>query len=118
MPDNTVASISNIIDYCKIKNFGGRGIADGQRFLVAAVETGCISTGVANDLSVKYELGLHWYSFWETVNRFVSEDESGVSELATHFHVSESTIKDWSTGTSVPYPNLCNLVLDYINRNI
>jgi hypothetical protein len=117
MQDNTTVSISNIIDYCKIKNFGGRGIADGQQFLVAAVETGCISTGVANDLSAKHALGLHWDSFWETVSKFVSEDESRVRKLAIHFHVSESAIKSWATGASVPYTNMCNLVVDYINRN-
>lgn len=115
MRDNSTTSISNIIENLTNKNLCGNGISDGQKVLVAAVETGCVSTGVANELSAKHNLGLHWDNFTQTVEKFLNL-YGLATELADHFEVAESTVRRWSTGVSKPHPNVCNLVVDYIHQ--
>ncbi len=116
MKDNNVACVSRIIRNLTTKDLCGNGIADGQKVLVAAVETGCISSGVANDLSTQYHLGLNWDNFAQTVEKFLDLHSLATHQLADHFEVAESTVRHWSTGVSKPHQNICNLVMDYIHR--
>lgn len=62
MTNENWVCIADIVQHLVERNIGGQGINDGQRCLIAAVETHKVSYASANVISELHGLGLKWES--------------------------------------------------------